>query len=271
MMYYNSNHDNEEYYNAYKKEMQELEKYEKEEKIQKIIKLTFIVLTTILSFLSIFFLYQYFYPTPKSSENGVLQNQIKKVEKHPKIIIRESDLPQSIQLAQTDTKTQKKSSIGQTNLTAEDIALIVKIIISQLEIKKEIPLEEQLAKAEQQQFEHHSLKESNHYNKVILTTQRETQVKNSALVELSSNINSLLEEQQEVTKTTSYTESIKKELKTRRDEMRVIVVKKGDTLSKIAKRAYGDYKAYLKIFDANPEIIKNPNEIFVGQRLRIPS
>ncbi|RUM69524.1 MAG: hypothetical protein DSZ07_04455 [Sulfurovum sp.] len=53
--------------------------------------------------------------------------------------------------------------------------------------------------------------------------------------------------------------------------MRIIIVKKGDTLSKIAKKAYGSIDAYPKIFMANPEIIKNPNEIFVGQRLRIPT
>jgi len=52
--------------------------------------------------------------------------------------------------------------------------------------------------------------------------------------------------------------------------MRIIMVKDGDSLSKIAKRAYGSYDSYIKIFEANPEIIKNPNEIFVGQRLRIP-
>ena len=53
--------------------------------------------------------------------------------------------------------------------------------------------------------------------------------------------------------------------------MCVIVVKKGDTLSRIAKRAYGDYNAYPKIFSANPEIIKNPDQIYEGMRFRIPS
>jgi len=47
-------------------------------------------------------------------------------------------------------------------------------------------------------------------------------------------------------------------------------VQKGDTLSKIAKRAYDNCDAYIKIFKANPEVIKNPNQIFIGQKLRIP-
>jgi nucleoid-associated protein YgaU len=52
--------------------------------------------------------------------------------------------------------------------------------------------------------------------------------------------------------------------------MRIIIVKKGDSLSKLAQKAYGDKLAYDRIFKANPEIIKNPNQIFVGQKIRIP-
>ncbi len=44
----------------------------------------------------------------------------------------------------------------------------------------------------------------------------------------------------------------------------------GDTLSKIAKRFYGDANAYQRIFEANREVIKDPDLIFVGQKIRIP-
>jgi nucleoid-associated protein YgaU len=44
----------------------------------------------------------------------------------------------------------------------------------------------------------------------------------------------------------------------------------GDTLSKIAKQFYGDANAYNRIFEANREVIKDPDEIFVGQKIRIP-
>jgi nucleoid-associated protein YgaU len=47
-------------------------------------------------------------------------------------------------------------------------------------------------------------------------------------------------------------------------------VKKGETLSKIAEQYYGDPSLYPKIFDANKDILKNPNLIKVGQKLRIP-
>ncbi|HET8645262.1 MAG TPA: LysM peptidoglycan-binding domain-containing protein [Vicinamibacteria bacterium] len=47
-------------------------------------------------------------------------------------------------------------------------------------------------------------------------------------------------------------------------------VKAGDTLSKIAKEHYGDANAYMKIFDANKDKLKDPDEIKVGQVLSIP-
>ena len=47
-------------------------------------------------------------------------------------------------------------------------------------------------------------------------------------------------------------------------------VKKGDTLSKIAKQFYGDPSLYTKIFEANQDQLKNPDVIQIGQKLRIP-
>lgn len=48
------------------------------------------------------------------------------------------------------------------------------------------------------------------------------------------------------------------------------VVQSGDTLSKIAQRYYGDASLYNKIFDANRDVLKDPNKIQPGQKLRIP-
>ena len=47
-------------------------------------------------------------------------------------------------------------------------------------------------------------------------------------------------------------------------------VKSGDSLSKIAKRIYGDANAWPRIFDANKDIVKDANKIFPGQKLKIP-
>lgn len=48
------------------------------------------------------------------------------------------------------------------------------------------------------------------------------------------------------------------------------IVKKGDTLSKIAEEFYGDKMLYPKIFEANRDILNDPNKIKPGQKLRIP-
>lgn len=47
-------------------------------------------------------------------------------------------------------------------------------------------------------------------------------------------------------------------------------VKKGETLGKIAEKYYGDPSLYKDIFEANKNILKDPNKIFPGQKLRIP-
>jgi nucleoid-associated protein YgaU len=47
-------------------------------------------------------------------------------------------------------------------------------------------------------------------------------------------------------------------------------IQSGDTLSAIAKRYYGNAMDYPRIFEANREVIKDPNKIFVGQKIRIP-
>lgn len=48
------------------------------------------------------------------------------------------------------------------------------------------------------------------------------------------------------------------------------VVVKGDTLSKIAKREYGHANDWKRIFEANRDILDDPDRIFPGQKLKIP-
>jgi len=48
-------------------------------------------------------------------------------------------------------------------------------------------------------------------------------------------------------------------------------VQKGDSLSKIAKKFYGDPLKYNILFEANKEVIKDPNLIYPGQVIRIPA
>jgi nucleoid-associated protein YgaU len=44
----------------------------------------------------------------------------------------------------------------------------------------------------------------------------------------------------------------------------------GDSLSKIAKRHYGDANKWPRIYEANRDQIKNPDLIHPGQKLTIP-
>jgi nucleoid-associated protein YgaU len=48
------------------------------------------------------------------------------------------------------------------------------------------------------------------------------------------------------------------------------VIMSGDTLSAIAKKFYGQGSAYPRIFEANREVIKDPDLIYPGQKIRIP-
>jgi nucleoid-associated protein YgaU len=51
---------------------------------------------------------------------------------------------------------------------------------------------------------------------------------------------------------------------------RTYTVVSGDTLWRIADRMYGDGSHYLKIFEANSGVLKDPDHIFPGQELVIP-
>jgi nucleoid-associated protein YgaU len=48
-------------------------------------------------------------------------------------------------------------------------------------------------------------------------------------------------------------------------------VEKGDSLSKIAKKVYGDAMKYPVIFEANKPMLTHPDKIYPGQVLRIPN
>lgn len=47
-------------------------------------------------------------------------------------------------------------------------------------------------------------------------------------------------------------------------------VQKGDSLSKIAKQELGDANAWQKIFEANRDVLDDPDKIFPGQILKLP-
>ncbi len=57
----------------------------------------------------------------------------------------------------------------------------------------------------------------------------------------------------------------------RNDIYGIYEVKPGDTLSKISRQTLRDANRYNEIFQANPDQLKDPNQIRPGQRLKIPN
>jgi nucleoid-associated protein YgaU len=55
------------------------------------------------------------------------------------------------------------------------------------------------------------------------------------------------------------------------DRERTITVQSGDSLSKIAKREYGDAQKWHAIYAANRDKIKDPDLIHPGQELKLPA
>lgn len=55
-----------------------------------------------------------------------------------------------------------------------------------------------------------------------------------------------------------------------KENVEYYIIQKGDTLSKIAKQYYGDANKYPRLFEANREVIKDPNLIYPGQKIRVP-
>lgn len=53
-------------------------------------------------------------------------------------------------------------------------------------------------------------------------------------------------------------------------EVQYYEIQSGDSLSAIAKKYYGKASDYPRIFEANREVIKDPDRIYPGQKIRIP-
>ncbi len=87
-------------------------------------------------------------------------------------------------------------------------------------------------------------------------------------VKLQNQINALINDNGAKTNIV-YTKALEKESQVRNNEVRSIIVKKGETLWGIALRAYGNGNDYKKIIKANPQL-SNRSLITAGQILRVP-
>ena len=108
------------------------------------------------------------------------------------------------------------------------------------------------------------------FNKVIVKPKTEG---DDEFAKLTQEIDSILQSKdvQQVQQSYKYNKIIQAEAEQREKELRFYVVKKGDTLSSIAWKVYGKASLYKKIYEANPDLIKNPNKIYIGMKLRVPA
>jgi len=53
-------------------------------------------------------------------------------------------------------------------------------------------------------------------------------------------------------------------------EVEYYTIESGDTLWAISAKFLGNGSKYMEIFEANREVIEDPDKIFVGQKIRIP-
>ena len=54
-------------------------------------------------------------------------------------------------------------------------------------------------------------------------------------------------------------------------DVQYYTIESGDSLSKIAKQFYGNAMDYPKLFEANKEVIEDPDLIYPGQKIRVPA
>lgn len=115
-----------------------------------------------------------------------------------------------------------------------------------------------------------SSKKVDTFNKVVVAKQQGSA--DDELAKLSQEIDTIVQSQEATQKgeNTQTQAALLEEAKYRQKEMRFIVVKQGDTLSSIAYKAYGKASSYTKIYKANPDLVKNPNRIYIGMKLRVP-
>lgn len=119
------------------------------------------------------------------------------------------------------------------------------------------------AKALKKEMEEHGFKTDDvevsvEGDKVVLTGKALTQEEREKLILVAGNVEGVdsvedkLEVAEEAPAATTHT------------------VERGDTLWKIASKAYGDGSKYPVIFEANKPMLSDPDKIYPGQVLRIP-
>jgi len=221
----------------------------------------------------------------------------KKVEPVKVVQIEPVKTESEVKVPSTITSKVTKAVETQGKMSPEEVAAVVAEVMKKMNqqksldtstpsiaIKQDDALINELSNSEVDSVSTDLIKELENINisedKEIDNNKKQVDVYNKVTVQdlsgadmlsqLSDQINSVMQEGISNDKVANYTESLKSEVDVRTNEMRIIVVRKGDTLGKISNRAYGNAMDYKRIYRANPELTR-PDRIYIGQKLRIPN
>ncbi len=183
------------------------------------------------------------------------------IEKIAKLVAAQLAKTQKLQMQNTQANAQAKNTPQSTN--AEDQNLVASLQNAAVDTLQEQKISTTNVKANVQA--HKSKKKIDTFNKVIV----QNNDSNDEFSKLTKEIDSILQST-ESSQNSETINALRQEAKTHAKELRFVIVKQGDTLSSIARRVYGRASAYVKIYKANPDLIKNPNRIYIGMKLRVP-
>ena len=203
---------------------------------------------------------------PKVVKQPVIQKQKKGLNKEELALIIKTVLEQ-MQKEQLKQKTSPVKKIVKKSEDSELLKSLQKTKVDKIKTKK-IKKKKVSKKLVHKKIKQKIIKKHIVYNAVVIDKK---EVKSTSdLARLYASINKISRKKKKKILNSAYTKKIRKEIIIRRNSMRTIRVRKGDTLSSIALRAYGKSSKYNKIFEANPDLLSNPNNLRVGQVLRVP-
>ena len=241
-------------------------------------------------------------PVVEAKEESLEEALQKTLEASEKETVTTTETTTNNNSSTADIVTNIASKTGDGKMSPTDIARIVQLVTQQMQAEKKVEDEKVLESTKVKDSLEASLEnvetdtlfyekivvdsidgsqkkeatidtKTNTYNKIVLKKSDTNNNLTDELTQLSMEISNVIDsDNDDGTDTTSstYTSSLSQEANTRSKEMRYHIVKKGDTLAGIALKIYGSSQDYIKLYDANPDILRRADKIYIGQRLRIP-
>jgi nucleoid-associated protein YgaU len=190
--------------------------------------------------------------TVKTQAGGT---NIEEINKLTKQLLAEQEKSKNLS-QQLSSQNQKLKTLLQKAMDKADSKDKAYISALNSDIKKEKPI---IANKD-------TLEKTDYYNKVRVSLNAKNQTN-----ELQNQLNQFIGKEVNKDRDIKYVKNLKKESDVRNNEVRSIKLKKGDTIWRLAKRAYGNGLLYKKIIKANPQITeKNARFLRVGTLIRVP-